>query len=71
VNRLEIVRVEKYLREKFSNDTISIDATGRNDDSAEVSLGKEFIGVLYKDEDEGEVSYAFHMAVIDKDLPDS
>lgn len=69
MNRSEIARVEKYLREKFNNDTISIDGAGRDDDSAEVSLGKEFIGVLYKDDDEGEVSYAFHMAVIDKDLP--
>ncbi len=69
VDRSEISRVETYLRQKFGNDTIAVDALGRDDESAEISIGGEFIGVLYKDEDEGEVSFAFHMAIIDKDLP--
>ena len=69
VNGLEIARVEKYLRGKFKNDTITIDASGRKDGSAEVSIAKEFIGLIYRDEDEGEVSYAFHIAIIDEDLP--
>ncbi|MEE8534508.1 MAG: DUF3126 family protein, partial [Kiloniellales bacterium] len=29
----------------------------------------EFIGVIFRDEDEGEVSYAFNMAILDEDLP--
>lgn len=69
MDRSEISRVETYLRQKFGNDTIAVDALGRDDESAEISIGGEFIGVLYKDEDEGEVSFAFHMAIIDKDLP--
>lgn len=69
MDRSEISRVEKYLRGKFGNDTISVDAAGRGDDSAEVSIGGEFIGIIYKDDDEGEISFAFHMAIIDKDLP--
>jgi hypothetical protein len=70
VDRLQISRIENYLRRKFRNDTITIDATGRGDDSAEVSVANEFIGLIFKDEDEGEVSYAFHMAIIDEDLSD-
>jgi hypothetical protein len=35
----------------------------------EVYLGDEFIGTLFRDEDEGEVSYAFSMAILDFDLP--
>lgn len=69
MDRSEISRVETYLRRKFGNDTISVDAAGRDDESAEISIGGEFIGILYRDEDEGEVSFAFHMAIIDKDLP--
>ncbi len=69
MDRSEVSRVETYLRRKFGNDTISVDPSGRDDESAEVSIGGEFIGVIYKDDDEGEVSFAFHMAIIDKDLP--
>ena len=68
VNQLEISQVQTYLRAKFGNETISLSTKGRPDDSAEVSVGGEFIGLVYRDEDEGEVSFAFHMAIIDKDL---
>ena len=30
----------------------------------------EFIGLVYKDEDEGEISYQFQMAIIEADLPE-
>jgi hypothetical protein len=35
-----------------------------------VNIGEEFIGVIFKDEEDGEVSYAFQMAILDIDLPD-
>ena len=35
---------------------------------AEVYIGSEFIGTLYRDEDEGELSYDFNMSIIDIDL---
>ena len=40
----------------------------RKDDSAEVYVGDEFIGVLFKDDEEGETSYQFQMAILDYDL---
>ena len=41
------------------------------DGSVEVSLGEEFIAIIYRDvdEDDGEVSYAFQMAILEMDLP--
>ncbi|MGY8985541.1 MAG: DUF3126 family protein [Sphingomonadales bacterium] len=70
MNSVEISRVQKYLREKFDNEKIKLNSKDKTSDSIEVMLGDEFIGVCYRDEDEGEVSYAFHMAIIDLDLPD-
>ena len=35
---------------------------------AEVYISNEFIGTLYRDEDEGEISYDFNMSIIDIDL---
>ena len=34
-------------------------------------MGDEFIGVLYRDEDGGEVSYDLHIIILDEDLPEA
>ena len=40
------------------------------DDSAEVYFGDEFIGVIFRDDEDGDVSYDFNMAILEIDLPD-
>ena len=42
----------------------------RKTDSAEVYVGEEFIGVLFLDDEEGDRSYNFQMAILDTDLED-
>ena len=69
MNRSELLRVESYLRKKFGNNSIALKE--QKDGSCEVSLGDEFIGVVYRDDEEGEVSYDFHMAILDIDLDDA
>jgi hypothetical protein len=34
-----------------------------------VTVGGEFLGVLHRDEDEGEVSYSLNICILDEDLP--
>jgi len=68
VNDMEIAKIERYLRGKFRNTGIAIEGRKNKDDSAEVMLDGEFIGVLFKDEDEGEMSYDLHMTILDIDL---
>lgn len=70
MNATEIARVQKYLRETFDNNQLKLLKRGDTDDSVEVLLGEEFIGVVYRDEDEGEVSYPFHMSILQIDLPE-
>lgn len=65
----EVARLQKYLQEKFSNPKLSLVERKESKDSVEVTLAGEFIGVIYKDEDEGEVSYDFNMAILAMDLP--
>ena len=64
----ELKKVEAYLRRVFSNDSISVKARPRKDDSAEVFIGDEFIGVIYRDDEDGDTSYNFNMAILDIDL---
>lgn len=68
MNQDEANRLQTYLRQKFGTDRIRIKYRKETDDSVEVLLGEEFIGVIYKDEDEGEISYDFNMAILDIDL---
>lgn len=68
MNREEIVRLETYLRKTFRLDTIEVRQRPNKDDSAEVYIGDEFIGVLFRDDDDGDLSYQFQMAILDFDL---
>lgn len=66
VKRSELLRVEKYLRDKFGNATITL--SEQADGSCEVNLDGEFIGVIFRDDEDDEVSYDFHMAILEIDL---
>src|ERR1700733_822976 len=70
LTRSEIWRLEKYLRNLFRLDTITVVERPKQADSVEVHIAGEFIGVLFKDEEDGEVSYAFNMAILEMDLPE-
>lgn len=64
----ELKKVEAYLRRLFGTDRIGVKARPRKDDSAEVFIGEEFIGVLYRDDEDAELSYNFSMAILAEDL---
>ena len=64
----ELKKVERYLRKLFNNQIIAVKARPRKDDSAEVFVGEEFIGVIYRDDEDDELSYNFTMAILDADL---
>lgn len=68
MNNDEIIRVQTYMRLKFQNELVTL-KRGAKDDMIEVHLEDEFIGTLFRDEDEGEISYDFNMAILEFDLP--
>ena len=68
MNQTEAVRVQLYMRQLFGNDRIILKLRPK-DGSAEVMMGQEFIGVLFRDDEDGDVSYAFNMAILEEDLP--
>jgi len=62
--------LEAYLRRKFDNERIRVVARPRKNDSAEVYVGEEYIGVLFFDEKEPRSSY-FEMAILALDLEEA
>lgn len=70
MDKTEIAKIEQYLRRTFSNEGVRVVARPRKKDSAEVYIGEEFIGVLFVDDEDGDKSYSFQMAILDTDLED-
>ena len=67
---VEIARLQAYLQSKFNVPNLSVRGRSNKDDSAEVYFGDEFIGVIFRDAEDGEVSYDLNMAILEIDLPE-
>ena len=67
MNKEEILRLEAYLKEKM-HPGLRVLARKETDDSVEVYLGAEFLAVVYKDDEDGEVSYQFTMTILREDI---
>lgn len=65
----DIARVQTYLRRTLGNDRITIEAPKRKGASIEVTVDKDFLGTLHRDEEDGEVSYALTISILEEDLP--
>ena len=64
----EIKKIDAYLKRLFTNPRIRVVPRPKKDDSAEVYIGEEFIGVLFVDDEDDDRSYNFQMAILETDL---
>ena len=71
MNDFEIKQIQGYLNNKFDSEKFVAKKRKSIDDSCEIFLDNEFIGLVYIEEDEGEISYQFHMTILREDLLDS
>ncbi len=63
----EVQKIQKFMQNTFGNKKIDI-RVREKDDSAEVYIGDEFLGVLFVDDEDDERSFQFQMAILDIDL---
>lgn len=63
----EIKKLDAYFKRSL-NPQMTVKARPRKDDSAEVYLGEEFLGLVYIDDEDGDRSYNFSMAILEVDL---
>jgi hypothetical protein len=64
----DIKKIDSYLKKVFNNPMIRVVPRPKKDDSAEVYIGEEFIGVIFLDDEDGDKSYNFSMAILETDL---
>ncbi len=70
MNSREALKIQTYLRKLLGSDGIGLrprdDDTSEN--SAEVTMDDEFLGVVFKDTEDGDTCYHFQMTILDIDL---
>jgi len=68
VDLQEVKKLDAYLKKLFGNQRLRVVPRPKKEDSAEVYVGDEFIGVLFVDDEDDERSYNFQMAILGTDL---
>ena len=66
----EVKKLDAYLKKLFGNARIRVVPRPKKDDSAEVYVGEEFVGVLFVDDEDDDRSFQFQMAILEEDLVD-
>ena len=70
MDRIIQKKIENFFRQKFNNKRIKIEGRVNKDDSAEVLIEDEFIGVVFEDNEDGETCFQFNMTILSEDLED-
>jgi hypothetical protein len=65
----DIARVQIYLRRLLGSERIKLVPPARKGMSVELAVDDEVIGTVHRDDEEGEISYAVHITVLEEDLP--
>ena len=68
MNASETAKIQRYLRQRFGNNKLSIARRETKDDSAELMLEDEFIGVVFEDDEDGETCYHVQISILEEDL---
>ena len=66
---IDIDRVQTYLRRLLGSERIRIVPPTRAGMSVELAVNDEVIGTVHRDTDDGEISYALHITILEEDLP--
>jgi len=70
MDRVTLKKIEIFFKQKFNNKKIKIEGRANKNDSAEVLIDDEFIGVVFEDNEDGETCYQFNMTILNEDLND-
>ena len=64
----ELEKIKNYLNRIFNSHDFIVKKRKSIEDSCEVYHKEEFLGLIYKENEEGEEDYQFHMSILKIDL---
>jgi hypothetical protein len=65
----EVHHLDTYLKRKFNNDNLRVMRRAKKQDSLEVYLKDDFIGVLFIENERGRRSFILEIPILEMDLP--
>tara|TARA_B100000003_G_scaffold136759_1_gene122653 strand:- start:128 stop:340 length:213 start_codon:yes stop_codon:yes gene_type:complete len=68
MDRITLKKIENFFKQKFNNKKIKIEGRANKNDSAEVLIDDEFIGVIFEDNEDGDNCFQFNMTILSEDL---
>ena len=68
MDRITLKKIENFFKQKFNNKRIKIEGRTNKDDSADVLIEDEFIGVVFEDNEDGDTCFQFNMTILSEDL---
>ena len=71
MNASDTARVQSYLRQRFGNKRLSLSRRENKNDSADLMLEDEFIGVVFQDDEDGEVCFHVQISILEEDLDET
>ena len=70
MDRVTLKKIENFFKQKFNSKQIKIEGRANKNDSAEVLIDDEFIGVVFEDNEDGDTCYQINMTILSEDLDD-
>ena len=64
----EIRRVQTFLKTKFSEADIKLKSREETDDSVEFIIDGETLGIVFKDDEDGDICYHVQMTILSEDI---
>ena len=68
MNDTKIKKIQSYLNNLFDTQHFKVKKRKNIEDSLEIYIKDEFLGLIYEEIDENEKAYQFHMTILDEDL---
>lgn len=65
---IKLQKIQNYLNNLFGIEHFVVKKRKNIDDSFEIYVNDEFLGLIYEEIDENEKAYQFHMTILDEDL---
>ena len=70
MDRITLKKIENFFKLKFNNKKIKVEGRANKNDSADVLIDDEFIGVIFEDNEDGDTCFQFNMTILHEDLED-
>ena len=64
----KLQKIQNYLNNLFKTEHFVVKKRKNINDSFEIYIKDEFLGLIYEEIDENEKAYQFHMTILDEDL---